>query len=88
VDAADHTTGFAYSTRVDFDGDGTLDEFAHIDSKWSATGASVAHLRVSGGLGTRVVRAIECRDPMLARVYYTDDASMNPAVGDAACCPF
>lgn len=86
--AADQSSGFAYSTRVDFDGDGTQDELAHIDSKWSPTGAGVAHLTVSGGsLGTRVVSAVECWDPTLARLYYTDDAAMHPAAGDAACCP-
>lgn len=88
VTAADHSSGFAYSTRVDFDGDGTQDEIAHIDSQWSPTGAGVAHLTVSGGsLGARVVSAVECWDPTLARLYYTDDATMHPAAGDAACCP-
>jgi len=87
--AADKTTGFAYSTRVDFNGDGKLDELAHIDSKWAPTGSGVAHLTVTGGgLGTRVVTAIECWDPTLARVFYTDDASMHPAVGDSTCCPY
>ena len=88
VTAADNSSGFAYSTRVDFDGDGTQDEIAHIDSLWSPSGAGVAHLTVSGGsLGARVVNAVECWDAALARVYYTDDASMHPAAGDAACCP-
>jgi hypothetical protein len=85
VTAADLSSGFAYSTRVDFDGDGTQDELAHIDSQWSPSGAGVAHLTVSGGsLGARVVNAVECWDPMLARVYYSDDASMHPAAGDAS----
>lgn len=89
VAAADRTTGFAYSTRIDFNGDGKLDELAHIDSKWSPSGSGVAHLRVTGGsLGTRVVTAIECWDPMLARTYYNDDASMHPAAGDSSCCPY
>ncbi len=86
--AADGSSGFAYSTRVDFDGDGTLDELAHIDSQWTRSGAGVAHLTVTGGgLGTRVVNAIECWDASLSRLYYTDDASMKPAVGDPTCCP-
>lgn len=88
VTAADGSSGFAYSTRVDFDGDGTLDELAHIDSQWTAGGAGVAHLTVTGGgLGTRVVNAIECWDASLSRLYYKDDASMNPTVGDPTCCP-
>lgn len=88
VAAADHSSGFAYSTRVDFDGDGTQGEIAHIDSQWAPTGAGVAHLTVSGGsLGARVVNAVECWGPALARLYYTDDAYMHPAAGDAACCP-
>jgi hypothetical protein len=86
--AADHSSGFAYSTRVDFDGDGTLDELAHIDSQWTPTGAGIANLTVTGGgLGMRTVHAVECWDSKLARVYYIDDAGMRPAVGDAACCP-
>jgi hypothetical protein len=88
VTAADGSSGFAYSTRVDFIGDGTADELAHIDSQWSPSGAGVAHLTVTGGgLGTRVVNAVECWDSTLARVYYTDDAAMHPATGDTACCP-
>lgn len=47
VTAADHSSGFAYSTHVDFDGDGTQDQIAHIDSQWSPTGAGVAHLMSS-----------------------------------------
>jgi hypothetical protein len=88
VTAADHSSGFAYSTRIDFDGDGTPDELAHIDSQWAPNGAGVAHLVVSGGsLGARVVNAVECWDASLSRVFYKDDASMKPAVGDASCCP-
>ncbi len=88
VTAADHTSGFAYSTHVDFDGDGTPDELAHIDSQWTAAGAGVAHLIVSGGsLGTRVVNATECWDSSLSRLFYKDDAAMHPAVGDISCCP-
>jgi len=88
VTAADQSSGFAYSTRVDFDGDGTQDEIAHIDSQWSPRGAGVAHLTVSGGsLGARVVNAVECWDPTLARLYYNYDASMHPTTGDAAWCP-
>ena len=68
VTAADHSSGFAYSTRVDFDGDGTQDQIAHIDSQWSPTGAGVAHLTVIGGsLGARVVNAVECWDPTQTR---------------------
>lgn len=89
VAAADHSAGFAYSTRVDFNADGMLDELAHIDSKWSATGSGVAHLTVTGGgLGARVVNAVECWDATLARTYYNDDATMHPAAGDSSCCPF
>jgi hypothetical protein len=88
VTAADNSSSFAYSTNVDFTGDGIADELAHIDSQWTPTGAGVAHLTVTGGsLGTRMVTAVECWDASLSRVYYTDDASMHPTVGDPACCP-
>ena len=88
VTAADRSSGFAYSTHVDFDGDGTADELAHIDSQWTTAGAGVAHLVVRGGsLGTRIVNAVECWDASLSRTFYMDDAAMHPAVGDAGCCP-
>lgn len=86
---SDGATSLRYATRVDFDGDGSADEVAQIESHWSPTGAGVAHLAVSGGgLGARVVNAVECWDPSLARLFYRDDASMHPAAGDPACCPF
>ncbi len=86
---ADGATSLRYATRVDFDGDGAADEVANIESRWSPTGAGVAHLSVTGGgLGARVVDAVECWDPSLARLFYSDDAGMHPAVGDRTCCPF
>jgi hypothetical protein len=89
ITSSDQSAVFRFATRVDFDGDGTQDEVAQIESHWSATGAGVAHLAVTGGsLGTRVVNAVECWDPSLSRLFYTDDASMHPASGDPACCPF
>ena len=89
VTAADQSSSLGFSTRVDFDGDGTAGELAHIDSRWSPSGAGVAHLSVTGGsLGGRVVNAVECWDPALTRVFYTDDATMHASVGDSSCCPF
>lgn len=86
--AADQSAGFAFITRVDFDGDGTLDEVARIDSRWAATGAGAAHLTVTGGsLGARTVNAMECWSPTLDRVFYTDDAAAPAHEGDPACCP-
>jgi hypothetical protein len=84
--APDQSAGLAFSTRVDFDGSGALDELAHIDSRWAPTGAGVAHLTVSGGsLGTGGATAVECWDSTLARVFFTDSVGHNE--GDPACCP-
>ena len=84
---ADGGTGLAFSTRVDFDGDGSLDELAHIDSRWAPSGAGDAHLTVSGGsLAVGSVTAVECWSPSLARVFYTDSAGAATE-GDPACCP-
>ena len=84
--AADQSAGLAFSTRVDFDGSGALDELAHIDSRWAATGAGVAHLTVTGGsLGSGGATAVECWDATLGRVFYTDSVGHNE--GDPACCP-
>jgi hypothetical protein len=86
--ATDQSADFAFSTRIDFDGDGTLDELLHIDSHWATDGRGVAHGTVTGGsLGQRTVTAIECWDGALQRVYYTDDAGVNASQGDRACCP-
>ena len=83
---ADQSAGLAFTTRVDFDGSGALDELAHIESRWAPTGAGVAHLAVSGGsLGGGAANAVECWDPTLARVYFAD--SLGHTAGDSACCP-
>jgi hypothetical protein len=84
--AADQSAGLGFTTRIDFDGDGALDELAHIDSRWAASGGGVAHLTVTGGsLGTGSVTAVECWDPSLGRVFYAD--SRSGSEGDATCCP-
>jgi len=85
--APDRSAGLAFSTRVDFDGSGALDELAHIDSLWAPSGAGVAHLTVTGGsLGGDTVNAVECWDASLARVFYADSVTTAPE-GDPACCP-
>jgi len=84
--APDQSAGLAFSTRVDFTGSGSLDELAHIDSRWAPTGAGVAHLTVTGGhVGPGGATAVECWDASLARVFYTD--SVGSTEGDPACCP-
>jgi hypothetical protein len=86
--AADQSAGFAFSTHVDYDHDGKLDELVHIDSRWATDGSGTAHVVVSGGsLGQRTVNAVECWDPARNRVYYTADDT-NDRTGDPACCPF
>jgi hypothetical protein len=78
--AADQSADLAFSTLIDWNGDGVLDEMAHIDSHWTPSGAGVAHLTTSGGNS-----ASECWDSSLARLYFSD--SLGHGEGDASCCP-
>ena len=89
TEAADHTVGFAFATHMDYDHDGTLDEVVNIQSRWAADGSGTAHVVVTGGsLGQRTVNAVECWNPALERVFYTDDQNANDRVGTPTCCPF
>jgi hypothetical protein len=85
----DRTASFGFATHVDYDGDGKLDELVQIQSRWAADGSGTAHIVVTGGsLGQRTVNAVECWDPALGRVFYSDDQNVNDRAGDEACCPF
>lgn len=87
VEAPDHTTGFAFTRTLDFNGDGTANEVVHIESTWAADGRGVAHVIVTGGsLDQREVRATECWDAAMG-VVFAQDGETGVSVGSASCCP-
>src|SRR5262249_15118274 len=72
---------------VDDPKDGT-DENGDLNSRWDATGAGRADVRISGGNvpSTTTVLASECWSDAFARTYYTDNVSYRPTTGDASSC--
>ena len=70
-------------------GDGTgLEETWDVRSRWLATGAGRADVRVTGGdLGATEATVSECWDGSFARVYYRESLS-GTEEGDPAACAF
>jgi len=88
-EALDGAGDMVFAIHGDTDDAGTAAEDAVVRSRWLATGAGRADLRLSGGdLGAFQVTASECWDTTFAEVYYTDSASFLPTDGDAAACAY
>ncbi|HEY8041834.1 MAG TPA: hypothetical protein VIF15_18650 [Polyangiaceae bacterium] len=59
------------------------------NSRWNATGAGRADVKMSGGdLGATTALASECWSSAYTRTYYTDNVNYQPTVGDASTCAF
>lgn len=76
------------SLTGDTEDEGALPEVALVHSRWLATGAGRADVRLTSGDLTAEVTASECWSTMFARVYYTDSAEWQPTEGDVSACAF
>ncbi len=91
---------YAYDQLPDGGGDMTFDTDANVGgtaaeedvtirSRWLATGAGRADVRIAGGdLGPDQAIASECWDTMFGRTYYTDNVNFAPTEGNVASCVF
>jgi hypothetical protein len=94
------TTHYVYSEAANGSGDmllalhgdtedaGVLPEDATIHSRWLATGAGRADIRLANGDLAATVTGSECWDTAFGRVYYSDSATFMPTEGNAAACVF
>lgn len=88
-ESADGSGNMAFAAHGDTDDAGTAAEDALIRSRWLATGAGRADVRLSGGdLGDLTVTGSECWDTTFSVVYYSDSANFLPTEGDEAACAF
>ncbi len=92
----------AYSYNEDYEGSGEMDlawladldgrgvdELATMRSRWQADGQGRGDVQVAGGsLGGTVVSASECWGSSFSRVYYTDDAGLQPEEGVETDCAY
>jgi len=59
------------------------------NSRWDATGAGRADVKLTGGdYGSTVVLVSQCWSATFAQSYYTDNVNYQPTTGDAASCVF
>jgi hypothetical protein len=59
------------------------------DSRWDATGAGRADVKVTGGdFGSTTVLLSQCWSDTFAQTFYTDSVNFAPTSGDAASCVF
>lgn len=73
---------------ADIDGRG-IDELATMRSRWQEDGQGRGDVQVAGGsLGATVVSASECWGSTFSRVYYTDDAGLQPTEGVETDCAY
>ncbi len=87
-EAQDGAGDMVFSTFADTADAGTLPEEATLRSRWQATGAGRADIRLrSGDLATEVT-ASECWSESFRRVYYADSATWLPTEGAADDCAF
>lgn len=86
-EASDGSGDFSFQINGDLADDGSLQEDALIRSRWLATGAGRADLRVQGGdLDTLVVEASECWSENFGRVFYADNQNWMPSEGQESDC--
>ena len=77
-----------FSTFADTADVGTLPEEATLRSRWQATGAGRADIRLRSGDLPAEVTASECWNPMCRRVFDADSATWLPTEGNAADCAY
>lgn len=89
AEAADGSGDFQFTLHGDLDDVGGALEDAEVRSRWLATGAGRADLRVrNGDLGSAILTGTECWDTSFGRTYWTDSLGWQPVEGDAASCVF
>jgi hypothetical protein len=87
-EAADHSGDMVFSIQADAGGGAALEDVT-LRSRWLATGAGRADLKLGGGdLGTASATASECWDTMFRRVFYTDSVNYSPTEGAVSACAF
>ncbi len=88
-EASDGGGDMVFAAHGDTDDEGALSEDAVIRSRWLASGAGRADLRLWGGdLAATSVTASECWNESFATSYYSDSASFLPTEGAEADCAF
>lgn len=88
-ESEDGSGNMTFSAHGDTDDAGTAAEDAVIRSRWLATGAGRADVRLSGGdLGTAQVTGSECWDTTFSVVYYSDSANFLPTEGEETACVY
>jgi hypothetical protein len=59
------------------------------NSRWDATGAGRADVRMTGGdFASTVVLASQCWSSAFTQVYYTDNVSYRPTTGTVSSCAY
>jgi len=88
AEAADRSGDMVFSMLADSADPGTAKEEATLRSRWLATGAGRADVRLRNGDLAVEVTASECWSTMFRRTFYTDSASWLPTEGNAADCVY
>ncbi len=78
---------FDFATRVDFDGDGTLDELLNVQSHWMGPMGGQALVTVTGGSMPKPAAVTQCWNAKGALVFNADDSGTHPPAGSPGCCP-
>jgi hypothetical protein len=87
-ESADRSGDMVFSMFADSADPGTAKEEATLRSRWLATGAGRADVRLKNGDLDVEVTASECWSTSFRRTFYTDSASWLPTEGDLAACAF
>jgi hypothetical protein len=85
---ADGAGDMVFSIYGDTDDVGPLPEQVTLRSRWQATGAGRADLRLHGGDTTVELTASECWDTSFLRVFYADSLAWRPSEGAVTACAF
>ncbi|MBE7449710.1 MAG: hypothetical protein HS111_12665 [Kofleriaceae bacterium] len=88
AEGSDRSGDMVFTILADSADPGPEREEATLRSRWLATGAGRADVRLRNGDLEVEVTASECWNTMFRRVFYTDSASWLPTEGDAADCAF
>ncbi len=88
AEGADRSGDMVFTILADTDDPGAAKEEATLRSRWLATGAGRADIRLRNGDLDAEVTASECWSTMFRRTYYADSASWLPTEGTATDCAF
>ncbi len=88
AEGSDRSGDMVFRIFADSADPGTAKEEATLRSRWLATGAGRADIRLRSGDLDVEVTASECWSTMFRRTFYTDSARWLPTEGDVASCAF